>query len=200
MAISTYAELLTAAANWTGRLDLTSRIPEFITLAEAKLNRDLRCRQMEQRSYATATEYMALPTDYLELRNVQLNTTPKTPLKTVPPEYGDTYYSNASGKPIYFAILANQIQLMPAPDATYEIEIDYYQKIPALTGSNTTNWLLSYAPDMYLYAALLEASVYLTDDPRIPGWRDGFQSVFNSLNSSDRKQRWSGAPMVVRPS
>jgi hypothetical protein len=46
MAISTYAELQTAAANWLGRADLTSRIPEFVALAEAKFNRTLRIRDM----------------------------------------------------------------------------------------------------------------------------------------------------------
>ena len=47
MAIGTYDELKTAVANWLDRDDLTDRIPEFISLAEARFNRVLRLRSME---------------------------------------------------------------------------------------------------------------------------------------------------------
>jgi hypothetical protein len=86
MALSTYTELKAAVASWLARADLTSTIPDFITLAEAKLNRTLRTRQMEQRSTATATEYMELPTGFIELRNIQLNETPKVSLEMVSPD------------------------------------------------------------------------------------------------------------------
>ena len=52
MAIGTYAELQTAVANWLDRDDLTDRIPEFIALAEAKMNRVLRISLMENVSTA----------------------------------------------------------------------------------------------------------------------------------------------------
>ena len=42
MAISTKAELKTAAANWLNRSDLSDRLDEFIELAEASLNMNLR--------------------------------------------------------------------------------------------------------------------------------------------------------------
>jgi hypothetical protein len=55
MAITTYAELQAAAANWLVRADLTARVPEFITLAEARLNRNLRARLAEVEQTLTAT-------------------------------------------------------------------------------------------------------------------------------------------------
>lgn len=198
MALATYTDLQAAVASWLARSDLTTPIPDFIALAEAKLNRLLRCRQMEQRSTATATEYMELPTGFLELRNIQLNTSPKTALELVSPDEIDRDYSAATGKPLVYCLLANQIQLGPAPDSTYTVEIDYYEVIPPLA-SNSTNWLLTAAPDIYLYGSLLEASIYLIDDPRVPGWNAAYTQVLQQLQSADRRARWSGSRMAVRP-
>ena len=198
MALATYTDLQAAVASWLARSDLTSVIPDFITLAEAKLNRLLRCRQMEQRSTATATEYMELPTGFLELRNIQLNTTPKTALELVSPDEIDRDYSTATGKPLVYCLLANQIQLGPAPDSTYTVEIDYFEVIPPLA-SNSTNWLLTAAPDIYLYGSLLEAAAYLQDDPRVPGWNAAYTQVLQQLQSADRRARWSGSRLAVRP-
>ena len=198
MALANYSDLQASVASWLARSDLTSQIPDFIALAEAKFNRLLRCRQQEQRSTATAAEYMELPTGFLELRQIQLNETPKVPLSLVAPEYGDLYYSGTTGTPLYYALLANQFQLIPAPDSTYTVEIDFYEVIPPLA-SNTTNWLLTAAPDLYLYGSLLEAAAFLQDDPRVPAWRSGFSEVLGQLQSADRRARWSGSQMVVRP-
>ena len=76
MAISTKAELHTAVANWLNRSDLTSRIPEFIALGEAQLNRILRTRDMLTRaSPPTNAQYVALPSDFQEMLNVELTST-----------------------------------------------------------------------------------------------------------------------------
>ena len=94
MAISTYTELQSACANWLDRSDLTSRIPEFIALAEDTLNKRLRIRGMENRATAAVSEeYVSLPTGFLEMRNFQLNTTPKQLLRFVTPEYIDTFWA-----------------------------------------------------------------------------------------------------------
>lgn len=199
MSISTYAELQTAIANWLPRADLTSRIPEFVTLCESKLNRTLRCRQMEQRATSAATEYLALPADFLELRNIQLNTTPKTALRLASPEYMDEWMSDSSGKPRYYSVLANQIQLAPVPDGTYTIEIDYYESIPPLA-SNSTNWLLTSHPDIYLYGSLLESAAFLSGSAEINVWQSAFQQCLGQLQSSDRRSKWSGSSMAVRSS
>ena len=88
MAIGTYAELQTAVANWLDRDDLTDRIPEFIALSEARMNRVLRLSMMEGK-YTAATvasqRNYALPTGYIQMRNFQLNTSPVTALQYVTP-------------------------------------------------------------------------------------------------------------------
>ena len=79
MSIGTYAELKTSIANFLARDDLTAQIPDFIQLAEGRMSRELETREQEKRSTATLTsgdEYIALPTDMREVREVKLNTSP----------------------------------------------------------------------------------------------------------------------------
>ena len=74
MAIGTYSELQTAVANWLDRSDLSDRIPEFITLSEARINRLLRVRLMESVkiiSLISGTKRYPLPSDYRQLRTIQ---------------------------------------------------------------------------------------------------------------------------------
>lgn len=199
MAISTYSELQTACANWLSRVDLTSRIPEFIALAEAKIQRTLRVRQMEERSTATATEWMSLPTDYLEMRNVKLTGTPNVELTLISPGQADGLYTSASDKPMFYVLQANQLRLVPAPDAaTYTVEMIYFKKIPALSDTNTTNWLLTDAPDAYLYGTVTEALVMVQDDGRAAGASAAFARVIEDLHREERQQRWSGSVMRMR--
>src|SRR5688500_1318788 len=67
MAISTYTELQTAVANWLDRTDIAARVPEFIALAEAQMNRRLRVRQMVTRAEAAlGSEFVEAPSDMLE--------------------------------------------------------------------------------------------------------------------------------------
>jgi hypothetical protein len=194
----TYTTLQAAVASWLARSDLTSQIPDFIMLAEAKLNRTLRTRQMEQRSTATATEYMALPTLFLEMRNIKITGTPVYTLEQRAPFEMDALDNGSTGQPSRYAIIANQIRLSPAPDTTYTLEIDYWESIPPLA-SNSTNWLLDAAPDIYLYGSLLEAAAFMLDDPRIPLWQAAYTQVIGQLQSADRRARWSGSPLAVRP-
>ncbi len=81
MALSTYSELKTSVADWLNRSDLTSAVPDFISLAEAQVERRLRTRQMIVRATATIdSEYSAVPADFLEARSLKLQTNPITPV------------------------------------------------------------------------------------------------------------------------
>jgi hypothetical protein len=207
MAINTYATLLTAVENWLVRDDdaLTDRVPEFITLFEAKMNRELRCNQMETRgdlSITAADEFIDLPTDFQTMRRLRLSSvTGKPRLTFMSGQQADDYrYANANttGQPIYFAIVGDEIELLPTPDASYTAQIFYRANIPALTVSNTTNWLLTLAPDLYLYGVLMEASAFLREDERIPTWYQAYQYALDGVNQLGRDQAYNTGPLEVR--
>jgi hypothetical protein len=200
MALDTYSGLKTTIADYLNRDDLTSIIPSFITLAEAKFNRKLRVRQMVKRANATLdTQYFAFPADFLQAKEFQLNTNPITYLQYVTQNQGD--YGSATqfvsaGKPQFYTIIGTQIQVIPTPDTGYTGELTYYGKIPVLSDSNTSNWLLAYAPDLYLYGALLEASPYLKDDERLAVWSSLYINSIGDIEIADQRASVASTPIV----
>jgi len=201
MAISTYTELKTAVANWLDRDDLTDRIPEFIALAETRMNRVLRLRMMEAKYTAStvgAQRNYALPTGYLQMRNFQLNTSPITTLSYVSPEIFDRLWGGSTGgTPQFYTILANEIQLGPIPASVQTMEMLFYKKITALSGTNLTEQMLTNNPDIYLYGALLEAEPFIMNDERVALWAKGFAQAVADLQEQDNKDRHSGSALRV---
>lgn len=202
MAIGNYAELRTAVANWMDRDDLTDRIPEFIALAEARLNRNLRIRAMESKQVADTVagqRNYALPTRYIQMRNMQINKGDRiVPLQYITPEiYDRTYSSPSTGTPIAYTILADEIQLGKVPSGVFQMEMTFYQSWLPLSATNTTNWLLTNAPDIYLYGALLEAEPFIMNDPRVQLWLGTFNTSVADLQMQDNKDRHSGSAMRV---
>lgn len=200
MALDTFSGLKTTIADYLNRDDLTSIIPSFITLAEAKFNRKLRVRQMVKRATATIdTQYFAFPTDWLQAKQFVLNTNPITYLEYVTNFQGDELRATtaiAVGKPQYYTFVGSQIEVIPSPDTGYTGELTYYGKIPALSDSNTSNWLLAYAPDLYLYGALLEASPYLKDDERLAVWGNLYISSIGDIEIADQRASVASTPIV----
>jgi hypothetical protein len=200
MALDTFAGLKATIADYLNRDDLTSVIPSFITIAEAKFNRKLRTRQMIKRANAQIeTAFFAYPSDWLQAKEFQLNTNPIVRLQFVTEAYGDELKANryvSIGQPAYYTITGTQLEFIPTPDSTYSAELTYYAKIPALSDSNTSNWLLAYAPDLYLYGALMEAAPYLKDDERLPVWSQMYISSLGDIEIADQRASVSSTPLV----
>ena len=202
MAIGTFAELKVAAANWLDRSDLTDRIPEFITLAEARFNRILRIRDMETVSTAISTtagtrEY-SLPTGFVQMKEFHLSTDPITPLSYITPEMMSRMWAGSSkAKPQVFTIIADNVRLGPNPDAVYTTSMLYYKKFTALSASNTTSDMLTNNPDVYLYGTLLEAEPFIMNDERVALWATAFKQAIDDIQFQDNKDRHSGSQLRV---
>ena len=202
MAISTYSELQTAAANWLDRSDLSDRIPEFIALAEARFNRILRIRDMETVSTAISTaagtrEY-SLPTGFVQMKEFHLTTDPLTPLAYITPEMMTRIWAGSGqGKPEVFTIIADNVRLGPSPDAVYTTSMLYYKTFTALSDSATTNDMLTNNPDVYLYGTLLEAEPFIMNDERVQLWATAFKQAIDDIQFQDNKDRHSGSELRV---
>ena len=207
MAISNYTELKTAVANWLDRDDLTDRIPEFIALAEARFNRVLRLRSMEVKYTADTVagqRNLALPASYIQMRNFQVNTSPLTTLSYVTPEiYDRVWGGSTSGTPKFYTILANEVSFGPIPATIMEVEMLFYKKFDNLASATTSgypdsiNWLLTNAPDIYLYGTMLEAEPFIMNDERGPLWAQALQQGVSDLQEQDNKDRHSGSALRV---
>ena len=200
MALGNYTELQASIADFLNRSDLTLVIPDFITMAEADMNRTLRIKDMSVRTRAPLSgQYLKLPPDFLGVRNIELMTDPVTPLQYRNLQNLDLHrVSNGTGKPIYYSIMQNNLEFAPAPDSTdYTLEIVYYQKIPPLA-VNSTNHILDNHPDLYVYSSLSHSAPYLHSDERIGVWAGKYQQIIEQITKSDDKARFSGeAPTIT---
>lgn len=201
MALTTYSELKTSVANYLGRSDLTSQIPDFITLAEIRLNRSVRIRQMLKTATSATTAAdptVGLPSDFLEMRDLHISGNPRTPISYMSPSaFTRDARADEAGKPVFYTLRANEIELAPNPDTAYTLQMLYYAKPTALSDSVSSNTYLANCPDALLYGALLEAEPYLMNDARLQVWSSLYNNAVASLNTSDDNSEYSGVPLTM---
>ena len=201
MAINSYSTLQTEVANWLDRDDLTDRIPEFIELNESVFNRVLRLRAMENidtTATVSGTKSYNLPTGYVQMREIHLDTSPITSIQYITPEMLYRIWAgSSSGKPNAYSIIGDKIYFGPTPDSAYNYVMTYYKKFDSLSDTTTTNWVILNAPDVYLYGTLLQAEPFLMNDQRIPIWERGLRQAIADLQEQDDKDRHSGSELRV---
>lgn len=199
MAIASYAQLKTAIASWAHRSNISdSVISDFVSLAEAEFNRALRCVQQETRStLSVSSRYTALPADFLELRRIEYDGSPVYPLNSLTPYQQTGYRQNQpTGEPVYYSIVGTDIEIVPTQTSA-SVDILYYAKIAALSDSNTTNWLLTAHPDLYLAECLRQLGIYTKDDNAIARYGAQVAEAIRTIRQLDAAKRFAG-PMVMR--
>lgn len=189
MAITTYAELQQTIADWLNRADLDQQIPDFIQLAESTLNDVLRSSYMVSNTTLAITAGRAtLPAEVLEVVYSQVESTPTSPLEQISPQQLVMLRrarTRQAADPRFFAIVGRDVLVTPSPSGALSLDIDFYQQIPALSDSNTSNWLLDEAPHVYLYTSLLHATPFLMDDARYQVFNNAVsQQVISAVRSS----------------
>ena len=198
----TYAELKTAIANYLNRSDLTSDLDTFIDNVEAELNRRFRTKDMIKRATATAdSQYLTVPTDWIEAINVEITSNDFSPLFQQSIESLDVYRksnNNSVGQPVYFAMVDDSIELAPTPDVEYTLQLTYYAKISALSDTNTSNFVSVSHPDVYLYGALKHASIFLMEDERIPMFTQQFEKALEEMRLEQEKAAFGKGSLMMR--
>jgi hypothetical protein len=212
VSISSYSDLVDAVTEWLARdndTTLIARIPTFIQLTEAKLNRELFIRQMESRATtevdtsADEPEFITLPSDFQSMRRVRLSGMTGKPrlhyrTQSQIDDYRESIADN-SGTPCYFTIVGSEMELCPTPDTDeLEIEMTYRANIPPLTEDDDVNWLLALAPDLYLYGALMESAPYIKEDGRAQTWGGAFSTSLDALNRLGLTSAFNSGPLEVR--
>lgn len=201
MAITNYTELQTAIANWSERSDLSARIPEFIALAEARINRKLRLRMMETSTTLTTiadVSTVSLPSDFIEARTLYIDGSTKRDLEQKSFEQLTQLRAGSqSGKPYIYTISGDSVHLAPTPDSAYSVIIHYYKRIDPLS-SVSTNSLLQDHPGVYLFGALFELYHYLMDDQMAKQMMERFEYDLDDVKVYDQASRNSGGKMVAR--
>lgn len=201
MSLSTYSDLKTSVANYLGRSDLTSQIPDFITLAELRLSRELRIRQMLTSASLTVTSNdstFSIPSDFLAIRDIYLDGTPRIPVTYLSPAaFSREARATDTGEPVFYTMNGTEFELAPIPAKAYTAKVMYYAKPAALSDQNTSNAFLANATDALLYASLLEAEPYLMNDARLQVWGNLYNNAVANLNASDEESEYAGVPLSM---
>ena len=194
MALTTYAGLQSAIADFLDRQDLTAVIPTFIALAEARISRDVDHWKQEKRVTTVFNEqYELIPSDFLEGMSLQhvgggrIMTMAATEMQE---RRGTT--DNQAGKPHSVRLTAGQFEIYPTPDEPYNVSLLYRGRVPALSDANVSNWLLLDAPDVLFYGSLSQSAPYLKDDDRLSIWAALYQSSVDALNAESKTAKSIG--------
>lgn len=194
----TYATLQTGVADYLHRTDLTTKLPGFVTLAESVLFRELSIRDMAISVDLTTTgEYRDLPADFGDV--VKLTVTYGS--TEIPLDYKSPPYSWLSGigKPNAYTLDNNQIRIFGASTG-FAFKLYYKPKIQALSDTNTTNWLLKNAYDLYFYAVALEAAKNIRDTAEETKLSAIVGQLLDSVRrASERKGLPSTASLQIKP-
>ena len=198
----TYDEIKTKVAEYLNRTDLTSQMDMFIDLTESDINKVIKHQDLIKRANAVAeTQYTQLPSDWSRVINVELNTSDHTTLLQQSTESLDlkrTSIDNVSGRPEYFAITDNAIELCPTPDTNYELQLTYYANIPELSSTNTTNVVSNKFPDVYIYGCCKHASVFLMEDERIGMFQTLFDKALEEVRLQQERASFGVGSLIPR--
>jgi len=202
MGYTNYTELQASVAAYLGRSDLTAVIPDFIRFAEIRLARDLRTRTMLKSATAptVATDArVALPTDFLEIRDLFVQGNPRMPVTYLSPSaFTRDARADESGLPVFYTVLAQEFQFAPIPDTVYTLEILYYARPTVLSNANPSNVFLANYPDALLYGALIEAEPYLINDARSQTWSTLYDRAVKNISDADQGGEYSGIPLQMK--
>tara|TARA_B110000211_G_scaffold192187_1_gene219356 strand:+ start:323 stop:946 length:624 start_codon:yes stop_codon:yes gene_type:complete len=196
-----YTTLQATIASYLARTDLTTQIPEFIRLAEDRLVRDLRIRQMIKVATAPTVEgdaTVSLPSDFIAMKDLHLQGNPPQTIKFLSTS---NFFRNAhtaqSGLPSRYTLLGAEFQFAPIPDSVYTLQMVYFYQPEYLSDTNSSNLWLAETPDLLLYAALGEAEPYLMNDERLNTWASMYDRGVTALRKSDDESEYPAQPLTI---
>lgn len=203
MAITDLASLKAAVSDWmVGHLFTPENLTLFVANAEADLSRNLQAKQMERTTVATLEgASISLPADCIEPLHVTLLTNPRRPLQSITVDRADIEAERLRGSlPRFYDVVGNVLSVVPAPSGSMQVQLVYRQRIPALTDAAPSNWLLTLAPDLYLYATLAVAAGWAKASDEAAQYRQEALRIGAELGLLAKRASFGRGPMIARTS
>ena len=208
--LTTYEGLKEAIADYLGRDDLEERIPTFIRLAEVRMNRDIRARVMERRAVRdieAGCRGVKLPADrtdgawnvFMEMRDLVWHPQGGRTVNlhyVTPDEY--RMLGERTGVPSSYTIVGDDLFLLPVPEGAGRLELTFYAEIPPLSDKQECNPLLHTAPDLYLYASLMESVPFTRGSVPLQEWMQAYSEAVDKLNHQESRARFT-SNLKMRP-
>jgi hypothetical protein len=201
MALTNYNDLVTTVESYLARSDLTSIIPTFVMLAQQRMTRDLRTREMLRVATTPTTDAtVELPSDFLELRDIHFQGNPPITLVYQSPDlFFRNLLTSTSGKPYYYTLIDNELQFAPAVDSSYTLQMLYYAEPTFISTTQAANVFSLNYPDALLYATLAESEPYLMNDDRIQVWATMYDRAIANIMNNDIGSKYPNTSLNVVP-
>lgn len=204
MASQTLLDLRGRVRAWSNRKDLSDELlNDFINIAQARLNRLLRVPPLEAEATLSpdAEGIVRVPREYLEMISVWYTdaTGRRVSLDRKDAAYSKELASASKGCPRFFARQGYDIQLSPVPQDSVpdSLELYYYASLQPLTQDTDINWFTEDAPEVLLYGALTELSLYLRDEIGAGQWEAKFQNHSAEIQNMEDTAMWSGGTLAI---
>ena len=210
MSLATFSDLTASIGKWLHRGDLAAIASDFVTLAETRIYQGsndaqmptdpLRLVNMEARATGTvSSNTIPIPDGMIEIRRFVVGDGPTAKELTYASRDRLAELQKYPGQPRAYSWDATELTVAPTPDGQYPYTLTYYKRFPALSTNQPTNWLMTNAPNVYLYGALVEAAPYLNNDARMATWYRLFVAALNAVQAMDDRLRVGGGALVMRP-
>lgn len=200
--IEDYAGLQSELSDLLMRSDLDNKIPSFIQLCEAQLQRDVRHYEMENVATApVATQFLDRPSDWLQTIRWYLLGNGTYALNMISRQAMAELRQgrrDETGIPRYYCLVDQQFELFPTPNDTFTSELLYYQKIPSLVDGAGSNWLLNEYPDIYLYGSALHSAPWLREDERLATWGQLYSAGIANLRRDHKRANFQADGLQMR--
>lgn len=201
MALANYTNIADSVATWLNRegfSSLTDQVEDLIAIAQRRIFReDLRCLENVDSAFTIDSQTEAIPTGLLRVKAISIvqgsdhYEVNGAPLKTV-------LSAGQNGRPYCYTLVGDTLYFGPTPDQSYTATVVYYKGLTPLSTSNATNWLSDNCPELVLYGAMYEASMFLKDDARAQIWSGRYQQTLNDLLMAEERSDLEGGSLQVR--
>lgn len=197
--ITTYAILQSAVSSWMLRATsdavvTAQKVQNYIQLCEAELNRELRVRELET-DVALPTvanqDYLTLPDDFKRISSLEYDDQSANLDQIGTRQELKRKWGLTTGQPTEYAIFGQKAYLGSIPDAIYTSHLYYFKAIPALSDSNTTNIILTAFPDVYLYGAIRQGCMQISNKDKKADAEANYATVITRIRQADMESRIS---------
>lgn len=198
MAIGTYAELGTAVTSFSKRTDLAGDIDTFIALAEEAIYNGIGAitpLRVSGMVTSTGTGLPTVPTDFLEAIRLTTTQSGETTVVTYLPPQNLAVLQGDYSSSLFFTVIGDQIETWPTISS---YTLHYYKRFATLSGSNTTNWILTNAPGIYLHGCLMALYKMTRDTNGEQAAMRDFATSMQALKNRDHASQTRGSTIEVR--
>lgn len=199
MALSTYAELAAAVNSFSVRSDRSADIDTFIALAEEAIYNgigEIRPLRVQGMVTSTSAGLPTIPTDFLEAIRLTTSASGDAGVLTYLPPQNLAALSGDSAAAQYFTVIGDQIETARSTVTDYVLH--YYKRFAQLSGSATTNWILTNAPGIYLHGCLMALYRMTRDTAGEQAELASFGAAMAALKNRDYQAKYKGSMIQVR--